>query len=403
MLNSEQRRRTIESYLARLKTEVNLAPLTELSNQITTNIDFAESGRQLLDFLAKTDQEIFHGWKLNGPQFEDAIANLKTDGLNEDLYILDKIARLAQIFAANIADQIKSKSSIQRFKLVLSGCGTSGRLAYLCSQSFNEYVRKTYDYTGENLCDYIIAGDEYALVNSVESVEDRPDVGAQKLRSKLENTGVKCVFIGITCGLSAPFVAGQLDYCLDEMQKEASSSSVIACAVIGFNPTELARKTNTINNKNETFLDLMSRMKRLETNEPNKYFILNPLIGPEPITGSSRMKSGTTTKIILDIITAKALYVIDRPENAQINESELVAFYELLLEKCVYSERSLEKLGNIIDRASGSLKRLAQGGSINYLTDSERLGLLCCVDASECLPTYGASKRDIKGSIADRR
>lgn len=383
--SSKEHRHLIETHLIKLKNECNLFPLTELSNPLTSNIDAAESGHDILNLLAKTDREIFDGWKLE--------SDLSTNGLKTDFYILNKLSHLSRLLATNLENKLKGIQG-EKFKLILSGCGTSGRLAYLSSQSLNEYIRKKYEYKGEDICDYIIAGDEYALVNSVESVEDKPKVGAEKLISKLDSK-TKCIFIGITCGLSAPFVAGQIDYCLNEMDG-GKSSNIIACGVIGFNPVEMSRKTNAINDKNETFLDLMIRMMKCETKEPLKYFILNPLIGPEPITGSSRMKSGTTTKIMLDVIICNALYTID---NHRENKTDLIIYYESLL-KFVYSDESIEHLGKIIDHASRSLKNLDKLGSINYLTDSERLGLLCCVDASECLPTYGAAKRDIKGFIS---
>lgn len=44
----------------------------------------------------------------------------------------------------------------------------------------------------------------------------------------------KVVFVGITCGLSAPYVAGQLEYCMDR-------SEVFTPVLIGFNPSHLAR------------------------------------------------------------------------------------------------------------------------------------------------------------------
>jgi N-acetylmuramic acid 6-phosphate (MurNAc-6-P) etherase len=386
--SSKEHRNSIEAHLIQLKNECNLLPITEQSNLLTINVDAVDSGNEILNLLAKTDREIFDGWRLNEK-------NLKTDGLKTDFYILNKLECLSSLLVYYLDNKIKGTSS-ERFKLIFSGCGTSGRLAYLSSQSFNEYFRKRYDYSAEDLCDYIIAGDEYALVNSVESVEDKPKVGAEKLISKLDSN-TKCIFIGITCGLSAPFVAGQIDYCLDEMEnREKGESKIVACCVIGFNPVEMSRKTNVINEKNETFLELMLRMRSLETNEPNKYFILNPLIGPEPITGSSRMKSGTATKIMLDVIINKALLLLD---NRQDTVLDLIEYYDSLL-KVIYSEESIKNLGKIIDQAGISLKNLNKLGSINYLTDSERLGLLCCVDASECLPTYGAAKRDIKGFIS---
>ena len=44
----------------------------------------------------------------------------------------------------------------------------------------------------------------------------------------------RVLFIGITCGLSAPFVAGQLNYCIQH-------SEVFVPVLLGFNPTALAR------------------------------------------------------------------------------------------------------------------------------------------------------------------
>ena len=44
----------------------------------------------------------------------------------------------------------------------------------------------------------------------------------------------KVVFVGITCGLSAPFVAGQLEHCMDH-------ADVFVPVLVGFNPAHLAR------------------------------------------------------------------------------------------------------------------------------------------------------------------
>ena len=304
---SIENRNRVEAYLKQTGQ-----PVTEQANKLTTNIDLVERGEDILKLLAQTDQQILNGWQIND--------TLKTDGLKTDFYILDKLNRLSKLLADNWGEHIK-RAQAQKFKFILSGCGTSGRLAYLCSQTLNSHMKRVYNYQGESLCEYIIAGDDYALVNSVESVEDKPKIGAEKLRERLGSDGsTKCVYIGITCGLSAPFVAGQIDFCL------RNPDLVVACGLMGFNPIEMTRKTNPVNESGETFHELGLRMKQLELENADKYFVLNPLIGPEPITGSSRMKSGTTTKIMLDIITSKALCMIERQGmdlNEVLFESEL--------------------------------------------------------------------------------
>lgn len=97
------------------------------------------------------------------------------------------------------------------------------------------------------------------------------------------------LFIGVTCGLSAPFVGGQLEYCLDHPEK-------FTPVLIGFNPISMARQIRVPKwPNNRTFYDVATRME----NTP-KALVLNPVVGPEPISGSSRMKGGTATKVMLD-------------------------------------------------------------------------------------------------------
>lgn len=99
------------------------------------------------------------------------------------------------------------------------------------------------------------------------------------------------LFVGITCGLSAPFVGGQLEYCLDNPQK-------FTPVLIGFNPISMARRIRVPKwPNNRTFHDIASRMETA-----SDVLVINPVIGPEPISGSSRMKGGSATKVILDIV-----------------------------------------------------------------------------------------------------
>jgi N-acetylmuramic acid 6-phosphate (MurNAc-6-P) etherase len=383
-LEVKMKRSEIEADLIK----ISMLPITEQQNELTKNIDLCKNGLEILELLQKTDQEIFDGWKY-GSDLK------KTNGLKTEIDIIRKLSSISQMLADSFQRSIDSED--YNFKLILSGCGTSGRLAYLCSQTFNAYFKAKFK-TTRDVCYYIIAGDEFALVNSVESVEDKPQVGREKLKSLIADSNTKFVFIGITCGFSAPFVGGQLDLCLN--YSNINDNQCICCGIMGFNPARMARNSIPFNEKGETFLDLIQKLELLELNEPEKYFILNPLIGPEPITGSSRMKSGTTTKIMLDMILTKSISLLNRVQ--VIDELRLVNFYEQVAENVIYSVENKLELAQVIDKAANSLRNLKQGGSVNYLCDSKRLGLLCCVDASECVPTYGANKNDFKGFVSSR-
>jgi len=278
MNESIERRRKIEAFL--LDNSTN-EPITEQQNGLTKNIDMAGTGENIMTLLSQTDKQIFDGWQVND--------DLRSEGIKDDLVILDKLSRLSQLIRRRV---LQCKSAHKKLKLIFSGCGTSGRLAYLSSRTFTDFIKSQSLIEDEYQqalrehfeCEFIIAGDEYALVNSVESVEDKPAVGLLKLKEKLNDASmpVEFILIGITCGMSAPFVAGQLDFCLN------SADQMVACGVIGFNPIEMSRQNVKINEQEETFLDLMLKMKKHEEKQADKYFILNPYIGPEPVTGSSR-------------------------------------------------------------------------------------------------------------------
>jgi len=103
---------------------------------------------------------------------------------------------------------------------------------------------------------------------------------------------------------SAGYVAGQLVYSMDQPH--------FTTVLLGFNPVALARDT-PIENWNLTFRQVASRLNQAQAKDyadgvaPPRHYILNPLVGPETLTGSSRMKGGSATKFILETIFAHAI------------------------------------------------------------------------------------------------
>ncbi|XP_026085827.1 glucokinase regulatory protein isoform X4 [Carassius auratus] len=263
--------------------------------------------------------------------------------------------------------------------IVLSGCGTSGRIAFLLVTSFNEMMKAQKQ---KQICSYIIAGGDRAMLTSQEAPEDDPALGAHTLE-KICAGKKHVLFIGISCGMSAPFVAGQLDFCLQHLD-------IFTPVLLGFNPVHMAR-SEPMQGCSFHFKDVAERMTAEQRHE--KAFVLNPVLGAEAISGSSRMKGGSATKIILESILLAGHEAAFRgkrttPEciSGWITASEMV--YET-----TYSHS--DELAALIHQAGESLRMKAHVYYIGWGT----LGIIGLTDASECVPTYGADFDDIRGFI----
>ena len=146
-------------------------------------------------------------------------------------------------------------------RLIYIGAGTSGRLGILdaveCVPTFS---------TPPELVRGIIAGGEGALVNSVEGAEDHPEHGKRDLIDR--NLTDKDIVCGIAASGRTPYVIGALNYA-----KELNAKTIaIACNV----PSAI--------------LDIADISIGVE-------------VGPEVITGSTRMKSGTAQKLVLNMLS----------------------------------------------------------------------------------------------------
>uniref|UniRef100_A0A8C2FK76 Glucokinase (hexokinase 4) regulator n=1 Tax=Cyprinus carpio TaxID=7962 RepID=A0A8C2FK76_CYPCA len=263
--------------------------------------------------------------------------------------------------------------------IVLSGCGTSGRIAFLLVTSFNEMVKAQKQ---KQICSYIIAGGDRAMLTSQEAPEDDPALGARML-DKICAGKKHVLLVGISCGMSAPFVAGQLDFCLKHLD-------VFTPVLLGFNPVHMAR-SEPMQDCSFHFKDVAERM--IAEQRHKKAFVLNPVLGAEAISGSSRMKGGSATKIILESILLAGHEAAFRgkrvtPEciSAWITASEMV--YET-----TYSHS--DELAALIHQAGESLQMKAHVYYIGWQT----LGIIGLTDASECVPTFGADFDDIRGFI----
>jgi N-acetylmuramic acid 6-phosphate etherase len=150
-------------------------------------------------------------------------------------------------------------------RLFYVGAGTSGRLGVLdaseCPPTFG--VKPT-------LVQGIIAGGRRALVRSIEGAEDHPEDGAGAIDKRRVSS--KDVVVGLAaCGMTA-FVRGALQ----RARQIGAATIFVTCAP-------------------EAVESLRADV------------IINPVVGPEVITGSTRMKAGTATKLVLNMLTTTAM------------------------------------------------------------------------------------------------
>nr|XP_033794333.1 glucokinase regulatory protein isoform X1 [Geotrypetes seraphini] len=336
-------------------------PISEKSNPITREIDKANP-TLVVQLLKECDAEIF--------QEEDgALINYKRLYSESVLKTVIDIAKRVQEIIKEADDGL----------IVLSGCGSSGRLAMLLANSFNKLLKGLHRkpcYT------YIISGGDRTLVTSQEGEEDNPLLGAAELE-KVCAGKKKVIFIGISCGLAAPFVAGQLDFCMNNLD-------IFLPVLVGFNPVSMARN-DCVEGWHSTFRQVAERMQKLQ--EIQKAIILNPAVGPEGISGSSRMKGGSATKILLETLFLAAHKADCNVEVTEKCLLEILRTYERA-HKVTYSQS--KKIASVVKQAATSLQKKGH----LYLLGWRTLGIMGIMEAVGCIPQFGADYRDFRGFIA---
>ncbi|GAB3897365.1 N-acetylmuramic acid 6-phosphate etherase [Microbispora bryophytorum subsp. camponoti] len=146
-------------------------------------------------------------------------------------------------------------------RLLYVGAGTSGRLAVLdaseCPPTFG---------THPDLVQGIIAGGEAALVRSVEGAEDDAEAGAAVIRGK--HVGPLDSVVGISASGRAPYVVAAVE----QARRLGALTVGLACNT----GTPLARAAD---------------------------HAVEVIVGPEVVTGSTRLKAGTAQKLVLNMIS----------------------------------------------------------------------------------------------------
>jgi N-acetylmuramic acid 6-phosphate etherase len=188
------------------------------------------------------------------------------------------------------AIEIVTESLRNGGRLFYVGTGSSGRIGVLDASE----IPPTFGASPE-LVQGIIAGGTTALYRSVEGAEDEESAGALALRER--RTKDHDVVIGITASGRTPFVLGALAYA----KSLGAKTILLTC-----NPVSVARGDDVGGPVGGPSDGLQGR------GYSNVDLVIALAVGPEVLTGSTRLKAGTATKVALNIVSTGAMVVLGK-------------------------------------------------------------------------------------------
>jgi len=203
-------------------------------------------------------------------------------------------------------------------RLIYVGAGTSGRLGVLDAAE----MPPTYG-TDPEMVRGVIAGGYDALVRAQEGAEDSPADGAAAMDDA--RVGPEDFVLGIATSGTTPYVHGALD----RARERGARTGFLLCT---YPSPELVDKHDVV---------------------------IAPLVGPEVITGSTRMKAGTATKLVLNTITTGAMVRIGKVYgnlmvDLRVTCEKLRDRGERILESMLGLERPAA--AELLERAGGHVK-----------------------------------------------
>ena len=234
----------------------------------------------------------------------------------EDRFVLDAVATQRDAIARAI--ELAEQAFRSGGRLFYVGAGTSGRLGVLdaseCPPTFG---------TDPEMVQGIIAGGPPALTRSQEGAEDVASDGADAMTAHL--VSARDFVLGIAASGTTPYVRGALE----RAAALGARTGILACSPPA-----------------QTVLDLVD-------------VAILPITGAEPVTGSTRMKAGTATKLVLNAISTGAMIRIGKTfGNLMVDlramSAKLVDRGERIVMEVTGVERARAR--ELIDGAGGSVR-----------------------------------------------
>lgn len=234
--------------------------------------------------------------------------------VEQDAAVIDAVRRATPVLAALIDDVVRGMNRGGR--LIYLGAGTSGRLGVLdaseCPPTF---------FTDPTRVVGIIAGGDSALRTSSEGAEDDPDGARAELeRLRLDEHDT---VIGIAAGGTTPYVLGAIEIA----RQCGATAALVTCAQVD--------------------------------RPAGADHLVALAVGPEVVTGSTRLKAGTATKLALNTISTATMIrlgktwgnlMVDlRASNVKLRDRAM----RILVEQC---DVSRDGAGRLLDAAGGRVK-----------------------------------------------
>ena len=206
-----------------------------------------------------TEQRLPESMGLDAMSVDEAVALMNA----QDQKAIAAVAREQSQISAAV--RLVSDALGRGGRLVYAGAGTSGRLGVLDAAECPPTFR-----TDPRIVQGLIAGGDAAMFRAQEGAEDRAEDGAAAIDASSVGSGD--VVLGIAAGGTTPFVHGTL-----RRARERGARTIFLTCV---QPT---------------------------AGEPEADLVIRPLVGPEVLTGSTRLKAGTATKLVLNTISTLAM------------------------------------------------------------------------------------------------
>ena len=234
---------------------------------------------------------------------------------SEDARVAEAVGREAASIARAI--EVIADRFHQGGRLVYAGAGTSGRLGVLdaseCPPTFS---------TPPEMVLGIIAGGYTALTRAVEGAEDHPELAVRDLQDI--GFGRRDVLVGIATSGRTPYVLGALQYARE-----------VGAFAIGFSCNEDSQLTAAAD------------------------LTITPLVGPEVISGSTRLKAGTATKMVLNMLTTGAMVRLGKTYgnlmvDLRATNSKLMLRSRRIV--AMLTDLSAEQAEELLQRCNGEVK-----------------------------------------------
>jgi N-acetylmuramic acid 6-phosphate etherase len=219
-------------------------------------------------------------------------------------------------------------------RLFYVGAGTSGRLGVLDASEMPPTYR-----TDPEMVQGIIAGGLDALVRAQEGAEDEPGDGAAVMDER--NISGNDFVLGIASSGTTPYVHGALA----RARERGARTGFLLCTY----PTKELLSTHDV--------------------------VIAPLVGPEVITGSTRMKAGTATKMVLNTITTASMVRMGKVfgnlmVDLQVTCDKLLDRGQRILMETLGVERDVA--AELLDRAAGHVKTALAMGKLDVDAEEAR-------------------------------